>query len=302
MSSLIRIMALAILLALGATAAVGAEPSRDIHQELQSQKADAEPPAGYRIQSSAGYQAQATSNACFNDPNNDTINMNNGASETYPKADLVQWCAAYVTNGDISLSHKNATPTSPTADPNWVNGLTGLLWDVDVNGDHVGEYGVYYFNTGNGVVVEVERYSDGAVVCEGQAGYDGMYYDATFKASCVGSPNRFWSDAFMMYDSQWDDQYAPIYADIADTFGGPVEAQASSSPPPASPTQPQPAPSGSSKYFADVTSGPHVANIDFMYEQGLVNGCGTDPLRYCPSANMTRAQMATILARYIQQN
>lgn len=299
-----RIFALALLIVFGVTAAVApsvADQNRDVAHELQTQKADAERPEGYRTQSSATYTAQATTTGCWADPTNDTMNASTGQTEPYPKADLVQWCATY-SGGNITLTHRNATPTSPTSDPNWINGITGLLFDIDVHGDSFGEYGVYYLNSGSGVVVEIERYSDGVILCSGTGTYDGSTYAAKFASSCIGNPARIWTDAFMVYDSQWDDQYAPLYGDIADTFGGPVEPTSTA---PAQPTQPAPAPApdgDDSKYFADVTGGPHVANIDFMYEQGLVNGCGTDPLRYCPSANMTRAQMATILARYIQQN
>lgn len=301
MNTLIRVLAVAVVLIFGATAAApsDAEQNRDVHKELQTQKADAERPEGFRTQSSTGYTAQATSASCWTDPSSDTMNMDTGQIEAYPKADLVQWCGAF--EGDkIVLEHRNATATSPTSDPNWVNGLTGLLWDVDVNGDHIGEYGVYYLNSGSGLVVEVENYNTGAIVCSGEAIFTDPFYTARFAPSCVGNPTQFWADAYVQYDSQWDDPYAPVYADISDTFGGPISQEA-----PASGDEPAPAPApdgGESKYFADVTGGPHVENIDFMYEQGLVNGCGTDPLRYCPSANMTRAQMATILARYIQQN
>ena len=50
--------------------------------------------------------------------------------------------------------------------------------------------------------------------------------------------------------------------------------------------------------FADVTSGStHEANIDALAAAGVTVGCRTGPLRYCPGTTVTRAPMATFLAR-----
>ena len=49
--------------------------------------------------------------------------------------------------------------------------------------------------------------------------------------------------------------------------------------------------------FGDVGGGPHAANIDALARAGITGGCGRDPLRYCPGRSVTRAQMATFLAR-----
>ena len=50
--------------------------------------------------------------------------------------------------------------------------------------------------------------------------------------------------------------------------------------------------------FADVDpSSAHAANIEALYAQQITTGCTQDPLAYCPSNPVTRAQMATFLAR-----
>ena len=50
--------------------------------------------------------------------------------------------------------------------------------------------------------------------------------------------------------------------------------------------------------FADVDErGSHSANINALAAAGITVGCATDPLRYCPQRPVTRAQMATLLAR-----
>ena len=57
----------------------------------------------------------------------------------------------------------------------------------------------------------------------------------------------------------------------------------------------EPAPSAG---FADIDpDGSHAANIDALAAAGITVGCGRDPLRYCPANSVTRAQMATFLAR-----
>ena len=50
--------------------------------------------------------------------------------------------------------------------------------------------------------------------------------------------------------------------------------------------------------FGDVDpSSAHAANIEALYAAHITTGCTQDPLAYCPSRPVTRAQMATFLAR-----
>ena len=48
--------------------------------------------------------------------------------------------------------------------------------------------------------------------------------------------------------------------------------------------------------FADAGYGP---STERMYDLGITTGCGTDPLRYCPDAPVSRAQMASFIARAV---
>ena len=52
-----------------------------------------------------------------------------------------------------------------------------------------------------------------------------------------------------------------------------------------------------SQGFADTVGNFHAVNIDALAAAGVTVGCGTDPLRFCPDDSVTRAQMATFLAR-----
>ena len=50
--------------------------------------------------------------------------------------------------------------------------------------------------------------------------------------------------------------------------------------------------------FTDVDpQGVHAPNIDALASAGITRGCTTEPLQYCPDRPVTRAQMATFLAR-----
>lgn len=50
--------------------------------------------------------------------------------------------------------------------------------------------------------------------------------------------------------------------------------------------------------FADVpAASPFAPWIEDLYNRGITSGCGTSPLRYCPSDAITRAQMAVFLLR-----
>ena len=41
----------------------------------------------------------------------------------------------------------------------------------------------------------------------------------------------------------------------------------------------------------------HGANIEALYGAQITKGCEQDPLRYCPSKRVSRAQMASLVAR-----
>ena len=50
--------------------------------------------------------------------------------------------------------------------------------------------------------------------------------------------------------------------------------------------------------FSDVPAGdPFLPWINKLYNLGITGGCATGPLRYCPTANVTRVEMATFIYR-----
>ena len=57
------------------------------------------------------------------------------------------------------------------------------------------------------------------------------------------------------------------------------------------------APSGSAGFADADPSGVHATGIEALFAAGITVGCGREPLRFCPDQPVTRAQMATFLAR-----
>ena len=49
--------------------------------------------------------------------------------------------------------------------------------------------------------------------------------------------------------------------------------------------------------FTDTAGSTHESNIDTLAAAGITVGCKTEPLQYCPTRSVNRAQMATLLAR-----
>jgi len=59
-----------------------------------------------------------------------------------------------------------------------------------------------------------------------------------------------------------------------------------------------PPPSPQFGIFADTdTDNVHMSAIETMFDSGITVGCGGDPPRFCPEMPVTRAQMASLLAR-----
>ena len=57
-------------------------------------------------------------------------------------------------------------------------------------------------------------------------------------------------------------------------------------------------PPAAAGFFTDVPTNYWAVNwIERLYTEGITNGCATNPLRYCPDSNVTRAQAAVFLLR-----
>lgn len=58
--------------------------------------------------------------------------------------------------------------------------------------------------------------------------------------------------------------------------------------------------SGLPSGFTDTADSTHADAIDAVAKAGITRGCGVFPPRYCPDANTTKEQMATLLARALE--
>ncbi len=59
-------------------------------------------------------------------------------------------------------------------------------------------------------------------------------------------------------------------------------------------------PEASTSAFGDIADSEHAADINALADAGIAIGCSTDPPLYCPSEDMTRGQMAILLARALR--
>lgn len=73
--------------------------------------------------------------------------------------------------------------------------------------------------------------------------------------------------------------------------------------PPASDKEAQPAPGPrpmlASEPFDDTSGTPHAANIERIRKEGITGGCDASSSSYCPTASVSRGQIATFLARVL---
>ena len=85
------------------------------------------------------------------------------------------------------------------------------------------------------------------------------------------------------------------------TPGDPPDSQTPGDPPdsqtPGDPSDTQPQPPSR---FTDIENLTHAANIDYIVTAGITLGCDRQGTRYCPNDPVTRAQMASFLARALK--
>lgn len=59
-------------------------------------------------------------------------------------------------------------------------------------------------------------------------------------------------------------------------------------------------PSASSSGFGDIAGSESASDVDALAGAGIATGCSTDPLLFCPSRDITRGEMAALLARALR--
>jgi hypothetical protein len=165
----------------------------------------------------------------FGDPAGDAIDA---------RGDIVNFGGVYSPDL-LTLAATVRSPTNPATDPSWADGVTGVLWDVDVNGDGARDYKVYLVAPNNDPAVEVKTVGD-AHACYGDWGYSGGSWFAHLPPGCVGSPPSVRVSAFVAYDTDPYDSAAPVSRDSAPDAGlsAPIASGSSGGTPPPTTTPP----------------------------------------------------------------
>jgi ribosomal protein L24E len=146
----------------------------------------------------------------------------------------LQFVGADFTDGRFLLAASVRTGEDPRS-YNWVSYTTGILWRIDVHGDGVADYDVYYANV-NGVYANLHIAGDTAnPLCRGYTDFDGDTYFAGFTDDCIGGAQAFQLKAFMSYETSYSES-----GDLAPNSGWCCVVSNSVTPP--SPPPPAPPP------------------------------------------------------------
>lgn len=132
---------------------------------------------------------------------------------------------SYDSRGDLTGAATDYAPNSvtmggfvrsfePPTSFNWRAYITGFDFEIDVNGDDVEDYDVYYANDGSNVYVDVVHTASGNTVCAGapSASSSSSAYYAQFSPACIGNPASFRWSAFFVYSSGTSDSSTSVDA------------------------------------------------------------------------------------------
>ncbi|MCZ7525888.1 MAG: hypothetical protein M5U14_05545 [Acidimicrobiia bacterium] len=146
----------------------------------------------------------------------------------WPRGDIVEYGARY--DDFVRVGAATALVSSPDSAP-WIWGITAHMWEIDVNGDGVEDYLVFFGNPGGGGPIGEVTLPDAVThVCDGVAWYDAVGgYFVDFAPSCIGAPPSFRYTVFASYDDA-----GVISVDWAPDVGwaGPITRGAPAPPPP----------------------------------------------------------------------
>lgn len=145
---------------------------------------------------------------CLDDPAGDT---------TDDRADVVWWCT-YLGDDEIRVAMALADTTSPETHPSW-DGFTAAGWTFDTSGNREAEYTVLLMRV-DGAVLFAMLDEDANLVCEAE-GYeaDGVIYQASFDADCLGGADSAEVVALMVFDSAPASPGEDLHLDFAPDSG-----------------------------------------------------------------------------------
>ncbi|HVW33173.1 MAG TPA: hypothetical protein VHL53_11590 [Acidimicrobiia bacterium] len=158
----------------------------------------------------------ATTKVSITDARGDVKN-DSDAPAAQPEADILSTTVDYRSDG-IVFSMLVDRPTDPATDPHWSNaGTTGALWLIDTNGDKTADYVVALAQDDAGhYAAAVGKPTDDNPGCLGTAGRGpNGEFTATVPAGCIGTPASFRFVAVMSWDTDPNNDSAPVMGDAA---------------------------------------------------------------------------------------
>lgn len=170
----------------------------------------------------------------------DTVDDSDDSALSVPQADILTSSIAIRPEG-IVLQVKVQNPTAPLSDVGW-DGASSIDWDLDTTGDGTADFVADYFvdsDTGRltGDVYRPDEDDDGAL-CDVKATSfsPDSVYTAVLDPVCIGSPTTIAYQVSFFYDTNPDDDDAPVGADHAPDVAlsapvGSAKAPVSSAPP-----------------------------------------------------------------------
>lgn len=125
-----------------------------------------------------------------------------GDSE-WPQGDIAAASASADADGVTTMSVSVKSFDSPFSD-NWQFGITGIIWEFDVDHDAAPDYGATLYGIDNTVVADVSKVvGDGDVlVCHATPSWNASLrsYSAAIDTACLGNPVDFSWRATMAYE------------------------------------------------------------------------------------------------------
>jgi len=156
------------------------------------------------------------------DPAGDTVDDDTGVPLDVPEADILRSSIPWTTDG-IALNVQMRKPTAPLSDKAW-DGATEIDWELDTTGDGQADFVADYYTDEGKITGDVYRSTDNPdepVLCPLRSATFSRDagYTAVVDVACIGAPQSIAYTAEFSYDTNPDDDAAPVADDLAPDTG-----------------------------------------------------------------------------------
>jgi hypothetical protein len=145
--------------------------------------------------------------------NASTVTVTDPAGDNGPffdaRGDVVNVTTAYETSA-VVLTANTVVFDDPAMSANWSTGASGVVFNVDVDGDHVTDYFASFFSNGMSPYAVVVSAATQMLVCGAVPGWDSTAnaYFVVIEPSCLGDPQEVATSASFQYtDEGWNTSY-----------------------------------------------------------------------------------------------